>query len=150
MTPSELTHEQVEQLVNTRDDATGLLYPPAGLQPYHDWLIQTLHRLAASSAADLRVSGSASAATDCCVSPGRASLDGTAVSYPGETLELGSYNNDTALVWLEEDAGEASVQVADAATGWPAGVHLKLAEVTLAGGAITEILDRRFETVFKV
>ncbi|XAL97948.1 hypothetical protein OT109_10085 [Phycisphaeraceae bacterium D3-23] len=150
MTPRDLTPEQVQQLINTHDPATGLLYPPAGLQPYHDWLIQTLHRLASNSAADLRVSLSASAQTDCIVAPGRASLDGTEIAYPGGTLALGAYNNDTALVWLEEDGGVASVGVTDTASAWPTGVHLKLAEVTLVSGVITGVLDRRFETIFKV
>lgn len=150
MPQRDLTPQQVEDLIDTRDPATGLLYPPAGMQPYHDWLIQSLHRLAGSAAGDLRVSTGEASATSVYIAPGRATVDSAVLVHPGGDLELGAYNNDTALIWLEDDAGSAQIGAAAGGTGWPAGTHLKLAEVELAGGEITLITDRRFEAMLSV
>ena len=49
-------------------------------------------------------------------------------------------NNDTNYIWLIE-AG--TIATAVDGTGWPAVPHIKLAEVTIAGGVITTVLDRR-------
>jgi len=150
MPQRDLTPQQVHELIDTRDPATGLVYPPTGLQPYHDWLIQSLHRLAGSAAGALRVSPSETSATSVYIAPGRATVDGAVLVYAGGDLALAAFNNDTALVWLEDDAGSALIGAAADATGWPGGAHLKLAEVELAGGEITSITDRRFETMLSV
>jgi hypothetical protein len=148
MTIKELTPDQIEQRVGTRHAGTGIEYPPSGLQPYYHWLMRTLHLLAESSAAALRVARDDADATTIRVLPGRASIGGVALAYAGGTVDLAAHNNDTAYVWLEDDGG-ATVKTAGAATGWPATAHIKLAEVTLAGGEITDVLDRRFETFLK-
>lgn len=150
MPQRDLTPDQATGLVDTRDPVTGVLYPPAGLQPYHDWLIQSLHRLLSSSAGDLRVAPGDSGDTAVYVAAGRATVDGTVLIYAGGDLELGAFNNDTALVWLEDDSGSALIGAAASGTGWPGGAHLKLAEVELAGGEITSVTDRRFETMLSV
>lgn len=150
MPQRDLTPNQVTELVDSRDPATGLLYPPAGLQPYHDWLVQTLHRLTGSAAGDLRVSASDAGDTSVWVAPGRATVGGVVLSNPGEDVALGAFNNDTALVWLEDDSGSALIGAAAEGTGWPVGTHLKLAEVVLSQGEITSITDRRFETMLSV
>ena len=148
MTIQELSTSEIEQRVSTRHAGTGIEYPPSGLQPYYHWLVRTLHLLAESSAAALRVAEDDTNATTVRIMPGRASIGGVALSYDGGTIDLSTYNNDTAYIWLENDGG-AAVKVADDATGWPGGAHIKLAEVTLASGEITEIVDRRFETMLK-
>lgn len=150
MPSSDLSAKAIRELVGSRHTTTGIEFPPAGLQPYHDWLIQTLHRLAESSAGALRVDRSEASSTSICVAPGRASISGVALSLPETTMDLAGFNNDTALIWLADNSGAAQLSSASDATGWPAGAHLKLAEVTLAAGAITSILDRRFESVFRV
>jgi hypothetical protein len=150
MPTPDLTASQVDALVETRDPRTGLRYPPAGLQPYHPWLIDALHRLAACSASDLWVALDDASPASIRVAPGRASIDGVAVAYAGGVHDLAVHNNATACVWLTAPGGTPTVSHADAATGWPAGTHLKLAEVTLAGGQVVGILDRRFETILAV
>lgn len=149
MPTSDLSTEALQSLVGTRHATTGIEFPPVGLQPYHDWLIQTLHRLAESSAGALRVSRADDDAT-VHVAPGRASIDDVALQLPETTLNLAAFNNSTALIWLADDSGSATVLAADTGTGWPGTAHLKLAEVTLASGVVTAVLDRRFETVFRV
>ncbi|MEM7627283.1 MAG: hypothetical protein AAF333_16930 [Planctomycetota bacterium] len=150
MDSPDLTDAQIEALIGTRHEPTGIEFPPAGLQPYHDWLIRTLYRLAESSAGALRVDRSAVNTTSVGVASGRASIGGVALILPATTLELANHNNATAYLWLRDNAGQAEVAAGNAAAGWPADAHIKLAEVALDGGQITSIVDRRFETVFRV
>ena len=145
-----LTSKQIDELVGTNHPTTGIEYPPDGLQPYYQWLVRTLHLLAEASAGALRVARDADEPTAVQVAPGRASIDGAAVAYEGETIELQAHNNDTAYLALIEDDGAAKVQVASAGDGWPGDPHVKLAEVSLNAGRITDVLDRRFETIFRV
>ena len=150
MPAQDLTSQQIAALVGSAHPTTGLAYPEAGLQPYYDWLINAMHRLAEASAGDLRVDQDGDDAASIWIAPGRCSIAGTALTYPGGTTDLATYNNDTALVWLQDNAGSAEIATADATSGWPVGDHLKLAEVQLASGAITSITDLRFETLLKV
>lgn len=149
MAIDELSADQAEALAGTQDATTGVTYPANGLQPYYLWLIQTLSKLAAASAGTLRVVKDDASATTARVMPGRASISGTALDYAGGTLDLGPYNNDTVYVWLYDDGNGGAVDTAAAGTGWPSGGHIKLAEVTVSAGAITDVLDRRFETMLK-
>jgi len=150
MPQRELTPQQIAALVDTNDPTTGLTYPSAGLQPYHDWLIQSLQRLAASSAGDLRVSHSDASDTSVWVAPGRATVDSAVLAFDGDDIHFSAFDDDTALVWLEDNSGEAAIGAAVAGTGWPVGAHLKLAEVVLVDSVVTSITDRRFETMLKV
>jgi hypothetical protein len=150
MAVRELSAEEIEALVGTRHGVTGMEYPPQGLQPYYQWLIRTLHLLAESSAGALRVAQDASSPTAVTVAPGRASIQGVALSYEGGVIDLAGFNNDTVYVWLFDDSGAAAVGFGAEGDGWPVQAHIKLAQVTLEAGAITGILDRRFETVFRV
>lgn len=145
----DLTTDEIHALVGGDHGTTGVAYPPAGLQPYYDWLVRTVHKLAESSAGALRVARDDQIDTAVYIAPGRASIGGVALAYGGGTIDLAAFNNDTAYLWFEDDAGAASIGVAGAATGWPAGAHIKLAEATLATGQITAVLDRRFETILK-
>ena len=149
MPSQDLTSQQIAELVGSAHPTTGLSYPEAGLQPYYEWLIEALHRLAESSAADLRAWKDADAAASIWVAPGRCSIAGQALTYAGGRVDLGIYNNSEALVWLQDNAGAAEVATADAASGWPVGDHLRLATVRLDNGAITSITDHRFETILK-
>ena len=148
MTIEQLSPSEIEQRAGTRHAATGIEYPPNGLQPYYHWLIRTLHLLAESSAAALRVARDDTSAATVRILPGRASIGGAPLVYDGGTVDLGPYNNDTAYLWLEDDGG-AAIKTASDGGGWPGGAHIKLAEVTLADGEITDILDRRFESMLK-
>ncbi|MGB0766423.1 MAG: hypothetical protein ACPGYV_01795 [Phycisphaeraceae bacterium] len=149
MSSQDLTSEQIAALVGGRHPTVGLTYPEAGLQPYYEWLIDALHRLAESSAGDLRVWQDAGAAASISIAPGRCSIAGQALHYAGGTVDLGLYNNSTALVWLQDNAGAAEIATGDIGAGWPIGDHLRLAQVQLASGAITLITDLRFETLLK-
>lgn len=149
MPSPDLSSQQIAALVGNTHPVTGLSYPEAGLQPYYGWLIDSLYRLAQASAGDLRVAPDAESAASVWVAPGRCSIAGQALSYPGGSAELGAYNNSTALVWAQDNAGSAEITAADIGTGWPAGNHLKLAEVRLDSGQVTQITDLRFETILK-
>lgn len=63
------------------------------------------------------------------------------------TLDLSSYDDATALIWLDTVEDHATVRAGVSNSGWPPYPHIKLAEVTLASGAITAILDRRSESM---
>lgn len=149
MPSQDLTSQQIAALVGSSHDITGLAYPEAGLQPYYDWLIRSLHRLAEASAGDLRVWYDADDAAAVWVAPGRCSIAGEVLSFSGGSIDLGIYNNSTALIWLQDNAGAAEIGTADTSAGWPTGDHLKLAEAQLDTGEVTTITDRRFETLLK-
>ncbi|MEM1353382.1 MAG: hypothetical protein AAGC44_02075 [Planctomycetota bacterium] len=149
MPAKDLTPEQIVALTDTADPTTGVTYPAAGTQPWYEWLIRTVHRLAQSSAGDLAVYADEDAASSIYVAPGRCSIDGVALTYAGGALDLSLFNNATALVYVEDAGGSPSVGAATTLDGWPAGSHLKLAEVTLAGGQVATLLDRRFETILR-
>lgn len=143
----ELTREQARTRAGTRHAQTGVLYPEEGVQPYYLWLVRTLDDLASCSAGALRVAADDASPTSVRVAPGRATLQRTPLAFAGETLELAAHNNAVAYVWLFNDAGAAAVGVGASGDGWPDTPHLPLAEVTLSGGRITSILDRRFDTM---
>lgn len=149
MPSQDLTSQQITQLVGSTHPTTGLSYPEAGLQPYYEWLIGALHRLAQSSAGDLRAWQDADADASVWIAPGRCSIAGQALVYAGGAVDLGVYNNSTALVWLQDNGASAQIAAADIAAGWPVGDHLKLAQVQLDNGTITFITDLRFETLLK-
>ena len=149
MPSQDLTSQQIAALVGGAHPVTGVSYPEAGLQPYYEWLIGSLYRLAEASAGDLRVWHDAEEAASIWIAPGRCSIAGQALSYAGESIDLGVYNNSTALVWMQDNAASAEIATADIGTGWPVGDHLKLAEVQLDSGEVTLITDLRFETILK-
>ncbi len=146
----ELTSIEIDSLVGTRHAVAGFEYPPNGLQPYYEWLIRTLHLLAESSLGALRVCRDGGSGTSVLIAPGRASISGVVLECAGQTLELAAYNNDTVYLWLFNDAGQAGIGAGLDGIGWPGTAHLKLAEVTIASGQITQILDRRIEHIFSV
>jgi len=146
----ELTPAQIDSLVGTRHPSTGIEYPPNGLQPYYQWLIRALHLLAESSLGALRVAEEDSSATAIQIAPGRSTIAGVVLDFPGQTNDLSAFNNDTSYVWLRDNAGVPGIGINAASGGWPVIPHIKLAEVTLTAGVITGILDRRLETVFSV
>jgi len=150
MPTKDLTLDELQALVGTRHAVTDFEYPPNGLQPYYQWLMNTLHLLAESSLGALRVSASDASDTSIRIAPGRATVSGVVLDFAGQTSDLAAYNNDTAYIWLQDNAGSPQIGIGADASGWPAGAHLKLAEVTLASGQITQILDRRIEQVLSV
>jgi len=149
MSIRELTSEEIRARVGTRHEVTGLVYPPQGLQPYYDWLLQAVHQLAESSAGVLKVWLDDSSPTAVFVAPGRCAIQSVALNYVGGILELAAQNNSTVYVWAYNNSGQAAIGSAPQAQGWPGSAHIKLAEVTLAAGAITTIVDRRWETILQ-
>ncbi len=150
MSIQELSPDEIDALVGTRHPVTGVEYPPNGLQPYYHWLIRALHLLSESSIGAFRVAKEETSGTTVRVAPGRATLSGVVLGYPGGNIDLSGFNNDTAYVWLHNNAGSPAVGTAPDATGWPGTTHLKLAEVTIASGQVTQIIDRRIDHLFSV
>lgn len=142
--------DEIQALVGERHAVTGMEYPPQGLQPYYQWLISSLHQLAQASAGAFRVDRDADVLTSVYVAPGRATVDGVVLVHQGGSVALAIYNNALAYIWLENESGAAKIGVGESTEGWPVALHIKLAEVTLAGGVITGVLDRRFESMLRV
>lgn len=142
-----LTSEQIDARVGGRHPVAGFEYPPSGLQPYYRWLMGCLHLLGEASAGGLRVAEDDASATHVHVTPGRLRLDGQGLAFAGQTLDLATFNNDTALVWAAAQEGQATIGANPAAQGWPVTAHLRLAEVTLDGGVISAIVDLRVESL---
>lgn len=140
---------EIEGLVGTRHPVAGIEYPHMGMQPYYQWLLSSLHLLAEASAGGLRVSRDDASDTAIAISPGRATLNSDALIYPGGVSDLAVFNNDTAFIWLDSAGGVATIGQGSLASGWPVDPHIKLAEVVLSAGGIDEIIDRRFEAIFK-
>lgn len=144
----ELTAAQARALAGTRHAETGVLFPEEGMQPYYLWLVRTIHELASASAGALRVSPDDATPTSVRVAPGRATLQSAALAFEGSAIDLAAFNNAVAYVWLYNDSGPAAIGVSASGGGWPTTPHVPLAEVTLTGGRVQSILDRRFDTVF--
>ncbi len=146
----DLTADQIEALVGQRHPTTGIEFPAAGLLPYHDWLIRTLHRLAECSLGALRVEPARTDELSVVITRGRATIADTPVTLDDTTLDLALFNNDTVLLALVLDTGSGPLVIRRLDEGWPSGPHLKLAEVVLVAGGIETVWDRRLETVFRV
>lgn len=150
MSIHELTPDEIDGLVGTRHPQVGLEYPPNGLQPYYHWLVRALHLLSESSLGALRVARDDASDTAIRITPGRATISGVVLEVQSQVNDLSAFNNDTAYIWLRDNAGAAGIGINSDSGGWPVIPHLKLAEVTIVAGVITHILDRRIESVFSV
>lgn len=142
-----LTDDEALALSGTTDAATGLVHTTVG-QFNHAAdrkRVDDQVRRVALLANNLRVYEVEGNADAIGVRPGRCQLAGVAYSYAGLDPAVDSLaNNDTTYIWAEDDGGGAlQIDSAIDATGWPSNPHLKLAEVTLAAGVITSIVDRR-------
>jgi hypothetical protein len=142
----ELSASDLQSLVGTRHAATQVEYPPLGLQPYYEWLMRTIEHLAETALPDFKVRRDDASAASIHVMAGRAMVNGVVLSAAGQAIDLAFFDDDITLVWLENDEG-ASIGYGAAEDGWPVTPHLKLAEVTIADGVITLIVDRRIEQV---
>ena len=136
------------------DAETGVKFPSADADPWLAPIMRTFGRITAllELASNLRVDQVEGNADAVLVLPGRCSLAGTAYAFAGADPAVdGLADNDTTLIWAEDDGGGLLlINSAVDATGWPGTAHLKLAEVTLASGAITQIVDRRIDQIFAV
>jgi|GEM_PF-1651940 len=137
------TESQITDLVSVSHVKSGGVLPARGSTDYYTQVGNALQQAWEASAGFLQVFADDSAGTTARVLAGRAVIAGVNLVYAGGTIALSSYNNGTAYVWLEDNSGSAQITAAADGTGWPAGNHIKLAEVTLASGAITAIVDRR-------
>lgn len=129
----------------TRHAGTGLLYPPENLNPHTMAMYNAMKHLADSCFFDYQVKEDDANNTTIAILPGRAVIDGVVLVYAGGTVDLAALNNDTAYVWVTDNAGSPQIGSGADASGWPSVPHIKLAEVTLASGVITGIVDRRRE-----
>lgn len=148
-----LTSSESAALHGTTDSVTGVAYPA-----------QTENWAGARARADARLIEVAKATnqfrvfevTDNAdavgVRAGRALIDSEICSYAGEDPAVDSLtDNDTTYIWAESDGSNGiTIDSAIDGTGWPTDVpHIKLAEVTMASGVITGIVDRRPESLMR-
>ena len=148
MPPLNLTSEQIATLVGSRHPIAEYERPALGLQPYYDWLLQSLERLGDACVGQLRVSRDSASDVHVYVAAGSVRFGASLLAVPAQSLDLAAFDDKTALIAVEESGVTAVVSAIDSATGWPAGDHLKLAEVTITGGDITGIVDRRLDPLF--
>lgn len=138
-----LSDSTATALAGTTDSTTGAVYPSVTVNNWAAVMLRWMHRLLASAGRSnqlrvYEVDGNADAVG---VRAGKARIGGTDLSYAGADPAIdGLANNDTTYVWL---TAAGAIGSAIDGTGWPATVHLPLAEVTMASGAITAILDVR-------
>lgn len=143
-----LTDNQAAALSGTTDTDVGATYPSATQKVWQnagyrlfEWFVRAF-RLAN----DLRVFEVADNADAIGVRAGRVKFGATALAYAGADPAVDALtDNDVTYVWLYNSGGTATIASAIDGTGWPAYPHYKLAEVTMSGGVITAILDRRIE-----
>ena len=147
MAVKQKTSSEIDALIDVPHAKTGVLVVERGTQLFDVPINNALLLASEASAGWLQVHADDSANTTARVMAGRAPVNGVTLIYAGGTIDLAAYNNDVAYVWLQDNgSGSAQISAAADGTGWPSGNHVKLAEVTLASGTITSILDRRSET----
>ncbi len=130
-------------LSGTTDAPTGAVYPTLTINNWAATMFRWMHRLlsASSRSNQLRVCEVDGNADAVAIKAGRVRLGGSDITYAGADPAVdGLTNNDTTYIWLTSAGAIAS---AIDGTGWPATVHMPLAEVTMASGAITAIVDVR-------
>jgi len=150
MAAKDRTTAQVNALENTRDSLTGLIYTQRGTNPSYEAMVNWIWHLSQASFHAGLVKLDDANDTTIRIMPGRFTINGTALSYAGEAIDLSAYNNDTAYVWAYDSASTLTIGYGTDAAGWPTVNHVKLAEVVLSGGAITSITDRRAEHIMRV
>jgi len=148
MPPLNLTSEQIATLVGSRHPIAEYERPALGLQPYYEWLVQSLEQLGDACVGQLRVSGDSTSDLHVYVAEGSVRFGASLLAVPAQSLDLAAFDDKTALIAVEESGGAAVVSTIDSATDWPTGDHLKLAEVTIFAGEITDIVDRRLDPLF--
>lgn len=147
-----LSDSAANALAGTVDAVTGTKFPAANQDPWLAAYVRQLYHLAtgiAAAANNLRVYADDSAGTTIGVRAGRCTIDGTSLAYAGG-LVTGLTNNAVTYVWAYNLAGTLTINSAVSGTGWPGVSHVKLAEVTIASGAVTAILDRRLDNLSNV
>lgn len=130
-------------LSGTTDTGTGAVYPTLTINNWAATMYRWMHRLLGSTsrANQLRVCEVDGNADAVAIKAGRVRLGGTDITYAGADPAVdGLTNNDITYVWL---TAAGAISSAIDGTGWPATVHMPLAEVTMASGAITAIVDAR-------
>jgi hypothetical protein len=151
MTEKALTDNQASALSDTTDATSGVVYPSATQRNWAATGYRLFERIieAFIRANDLRVYEIEDNADAVGVRSGRVTFGATALAYTQEDPAVdGLTDNDTTYIWLYNNAGAATIGSAldgGSGGGWPSVPHYKLAEVTMSGGAITAILDRRAE-----
>lgn len=145
MAQKQLTDAEAANLYGTTD-ANGMPTPAVTKNNWGPDMVRSLARLSAIGFADLQVYETDDAADAIAVRSGRITIRGTAYTYAGADPAVSSIaNNDTTYVYAYVAGGAIAIGSALDATGWPALSHVKLAEVTLAAGVITAIVDRRLD-----
>ncbi len=151
MTEKILTDSAAAALHGTTDADTGVVYPSLGVLNWSGPRARADDRLIAVSLLAnafrvFEVDGDTDAIG---IRAGRAVIAGVVLTYAGADPAIASLtDNDTTYVWLQDNSGSAQISSAIDGTGWPTTPHIKLAEVTVASGAITGIVDRRAESLF--
>lgn len=119
-------------------------------QAYYQKMMAATVLLDRASAGDFRVEKDAGAELTVWVCQGRAAIDGVVLALAGGVaVDLSAHDDDTAYVWLYDDEGAPGIGAGADGDGWPMTAHIRLAEVTLAGGVITGIVDRRKEVMLR-
>lgn len=142
MAIDQLTDIETSGLEGTTDPRVGFEYLTLQALNWGPQFLRALDLLSKASFGALRVVPIAGNPDAVGVLPGESYLG----TYAGNTSAAGAVDgladDDVTYIWLH-NAGSPQVGSAIDATGWPAYDHIRLAEVTRAGGVITAIKDLR-------
>lgn len=145
----QLTDDEALALNGTTDSDTGLVYPALLEARWGEAVLRAFDTLLSIAVPDLQIVEIEGNADAVGVLPGKAMIAGTVYEHAGDTdsggVIDGLTDNDTTFVWAEPPGSGTSPAINSAvdATGWPSGDHIKLAKVTMSGGAIDSIEDMR-------
>lgn len=143
MAQKKLTDAEAATKYGTTD--RGLTYPAVTNNNWGPDVIRSLFRLLEMTLDDLQAYQTDANADSVGVRAGRGVIDGTNCTYAGADEAVTSLaNNDTTYVWATASSGAIAIASAIDGTGWPSVPHIKLAEVTMAAGVISALVDRRY------
>lgn len=130
----------------------GPIFVSAGTTPWYEADQFARYHTAQALFGHLQVRKATANDTTVHINAGSAMIDGVRHTYAGGTLDLAANDDDTTYIWAEEDDTDLVIDSAVDGTGWPTTPHIKLAEVTLAGGTFEEsaIVDRRPDSIFVI
>jgi hypothetical protein len=143
MAVKDLTVAQIVALAGTRLAKSGALVITPNTENYLVPAASAFYHLDNASLGLACMADDAAATTVRVTACGQVPIAGSVYIYAGGAISLSSYNGDTALVYAYVNSGALALGAASIADGWPATEHVKVAAVTVAGSAISTIVDYR-------
>jgi hypothetical protein len=143
MAVKDLTTSQLVGLSGTRHARSGAYVTPLNTENWYAQVMSAFYHLDNASLGLACMADDATATTVRVTACGQVPIAGAVYTWSGGAISLSSFNGDTALVYAYVNSGALALGAASIADGWPATEHVKVAAVTVAGSAISTIVDYR-------